>query len=335
MTGMRTGIERLLRYLWYQSTGWHYLLAPLGWVYCAIVSMRRKLYASGILSSSKVDCRVIVVGNLVAGGGGKTPTVIAVAQLLTGAGFSVGVLCRGYLGRTSEWPQTVTPASPPELVGDEAVMVAERTGIPVVAGPDRVAAARLLLSRHACDVLICDDGLQSYALQRDIEINAVDATRGYGNRHCLPAGPLREPMSRLDTVDAVISVDGEMAGSTTVVHRNPGEARNLSDPTITRKLEEFRGLPVHAVAGIANPDSFFETLRTAGMDISPHPFADHHAFVPSDLKFAGESPVLMTEKDAVKCRLFAEPDWWYVPLELSFDNAFETWLLNAAGKPEP
>ena len=334
MMNMRTRLERLLQYLWYRSAGWYYLLVPFSWFYCAIASIRRALYANGILPGSKVDCRVIVVGNLVAGGGGKTPTVIAVARLLTGAGLRAGVLCSGYQGRATQWPQSVTPASPPELVGDEAVMVAERTGIPVVAGPDRVAAANILLSRHHCDVLICDDGLQHYALQRDIEINVADATRGYGNQYCLPAGPLREPLSRLDAVDAVVSVDGEIPGSSTVVYRNPGDARNLLDPTMTRKLAEFEGQPVHAVAGIANPESFFHSLRSTGMEISAHAFADHHAFTSSDLNFNSETPVLMTEKDAVKCRLFAQPNWWYIPLELSFNSEFEAWLLNAAGKPE-
>jgi len=334
MARMRTRLEQLLQFLWYRSAGWYYLLVPFSWLYCVIVNIRRSLYSRGLLASSKVDCRVIVVGNLVAGGGGKTPTVIAAAGLLTGAGLRVGVLCRGYLGRATQWPQSVTPASPPELVGDEAVMVAERTGIPVVAGPDRVAAAKILLSRHHCDVLICDDGLQHYALQRDIEINVADAIRGYGNQYCLPAGPLREPMSRLDAVDAVISVDGELPGSSTVVRRNPGEARNLKDPSITRKLADFGDQCVHAVAGIANPDSFFHTLKSAGMAISAHAFADHHAFTQSDLAFGSETPVLMTEKDAVKCRLFAQPNWWYVPLELSFSSEFEAWLLNAAGKPE-
>ena len=334
MVNMRTRLERLLQYLWYRSTGWYYLLVPFSWFYCAVASIRRAFYANGMLSGSKVDCRVIVVGNLVAGGGGKTPTVIAVARLLTGAGLRAGVLCSGYLGRATQWPQSVTPASPPELVGDEAVMVAERTGIPVVAGPDRVAAANILLSRHHCDVLICDDGLQHYALQRDIEINVADAARGYGNQYCLPAGPLREPLSRLDAVDAVISVDGEIPGSSAVVYRNPGDARNLSDPTMTRKLAKFAGQRVHAVAGIANPESFFHMLRSTGMEISAHAFADHHAFTSSDLNFNSETPVLMTEKDAVKCRLFAQPNWWYIPLELSFNSEFEAWLLNAAGKPE-
>ncbi len=331
---MRSRLERLLQYLWYRSTGWYYLLVPFSWFYCGVVTVRRFFYVTGIFRSRQVGCRVIVVGNLVAGGGGKTPTVIALANLLTGAGLRVGVLCRGYLGGASRWPQTVTPASPPELVGDEAVMVAERTGIPVVAGPDRLAAAELLISRQHCDVLICDDGLQHYTLKPDIEISVTDATRGYGNHYCLPAGPLREPVSRLDAVDAVISVDGETPGSSTVAQRNPGDARNLSNPTTTRKLTEFCNQPVHAVAGIANPDSFFQVLTSAGMEISPHAYADHHAFTASDLAFGNKTPVLMTEKDAVKCRLFAQPNWWYVPLELRFNNEFEAWLLNVAGKPE-
>jgi tetraacyldisaccharide 4'-kinase len=334
MNSMKSRLEQLFRHLWYRSTAWYYLLLPISWIYCAIVMLRRALYTRGIISSHKVDCRVIVVGNLVVGGGGKTPSVIAMANLLTGAGYRVGVLCRGYRGRADRWPQSVTPASSPNLVGDEAVMVAERTAIPVVAGPDRVAAARLLLSRHHCDVLILDDGLQHYALRRDIEISVADATRGYGNRHCLPAGPLREPLSRLAEIDAVISVDGEMPESTAIVRRHPGDARNLSNPENTRKLAEFAGQQVHAVAGIANPESFFNLLKSAGLNVSTHAFADHHAFTLADLDFDDQTPVLMTEKDAVKCRSFAQANWWYIPLELGFDNDFETWLLNAVDKPE-
>lgn len=327
IVNMRTGLERLFHSLWYGSTGWHYLLVPVSWLYCATVRLRRSLYNSGFLHSSKVDCRTVVVGNPVVGGGGKTPTVIALSRMLTHAGLRVGILCRGYRGRATEWPQSVTPASLPDLVGDEAVLLAGRTGLPVMAGPDRVAAANALLARHPCDVLICDDGLQHYALQRDIEIAVVDATYAYGNRYCLPAGPLREPVSRLDAVDAVVAVGAALPGCSTVAPRVLGMAVNLSDPCLTRKLAEFCGQRVYAVAGIAHPGNFFHGLRSAGLELSTYGFGDHYAFAAPDLEFAGQTPVLMTEKDAVKCQLFAQPNWWCVPMELDFDNEFEDWLL--------
>ncbi len=334
MADRRNLLERLFHYLWYSSAGWHYLLVPVSWLYCAIITVRRLLYSSGGLSSSKPGCKVIVVGNLVAGGGGKTSTVIALSRVLTNAGLSVGVLCRGYRGRATQWPQAVVAASLPDEVGDESVLLAERTSLPVMAGPDRVAAANALLARYHCDVLICDDGLQHYALGRDIEIAVIDAAYAYGNGCCLPAGPLREPKSRLAVVDAIVAIGAEMPGSSTVARRISGVARNLSDPCLTKELTEFRGQRVYAIAGIAHPDSFFQHLRAAGLTLSPRRFSDHYAFAASDLVFADQTPLLMTEKDAVKCRLFARPNWWYIPMELSFDSEFEAWLLNKAGKPE-
>jgi tetraacyldisaccharide 4'-kinase len=319
--------EQRLRRIWYRKSRAYIALLPLSWLYCVLVAVRRRLYQSGLCASTRLNACVLVVGNLSVGGTGKTPLVIALSERLRQAGFSVGILTRGYLGRASQRPQRATPRSDPGLVGDEAVLLARRTGCVVFAGHHRVAAGRELLKTGPCDVLICDDGLQHYALRRDVEIATVDATLGQGNGRCLPAGPLREPLSRLRQVDAVVSV-GEPAVGTHSMQVIATDACRLSDPADQRRLECFRGTKVHAVAGIANPQRFYAMLRAAGLDIQVHAFADHHPFRASDLDFAGDEPVLMTEKDAVKCEAFAKPNWWFVPVDVELDSAFCDWLLN-------
>lgn len=319
--------EQRLRRIWYGKSRTYIVLLPLSWLYCAVVAVRRSLYQNGLCPSTGLNACVLVVGNLSIGGTGKTPLVIALSQRLQRAGFTVGVLTRGYLGRGSHRPQRVTPRSDPGLVGDEAVLLARKTGSVVFAGHHRVAAGRALLQSSPCDVLICDDGLQHYALRRDVEIATVDATLGQGNGRCLPAGPLREPLSRLQQVDAVVSAGGAADGTHSMQLVATGACR-LSDRADRRRLESFQGTAVHAVAGVANPQRFYAMLRAAGLDIQIHSFADHHPFCASDLDFADDRPVLMTEKDAVKCETFAKPDWWFVPLDVELDSAFCDWLLN-------
>jgi tetraacyldisaccharide 4'-kinase len=206
------------------------------------------------------------------------------------------------------------------------VLLARRTGALVFAGPQRVAAARALLRVSPCELLICDDGLQHYALPRDLEIATVDAALGLGNGHCLPAGPLREPLSRLRQVDAVVTLGATRADSH-AMHLVPSAACRLSDPAQRRSLESFQGTAVHAVAGIANPERFFAMLRRAGVAMQAHCFADHHPFCAADLDFADDRPVLMTEKDAVKCEAFSKPNWWFVAVDAEVDTAFYDWLL--------
>jgi tetraacyldisaccharide 4'-kinase len=198
----------------------------------------------------------------------------------------------------------------------------------VFSGPDRLAAGRALLAQCPCDLVICDDGLQHYRLQRDLEIALVDARRGHGNGHCLPVGPLREPLSRLHSVDAVMGLGGH-SGEGFVMTLKVLGADRLAEPAERRPLESFRGAGVHAVAGIADPGRFFATLRQAGLEIQEHAFPDHHRFSPADLAFGDRRPVLMTEKDAVKCRSFARTHWWSVPVEAQLDPPFVDWLLGA------
>ncbi len=330
----RSDLEWRLQALWYDGSWFYRLLLPLSWLYCGLSRLRRIVYRIGLRRSTALGCRVVVIGNLVAGGSGKTPLVIALAKTLQNHGLRVGILCSGYHGRSKHWPVAVRADSDPVEVGDEAVLIAQKTGLPVMAGPRRVDAGKALLRETPCDVLLCDDGLQHYALRRDIEIVVIDAERGYGNGACLPAGPLREPHERVQTADAVVALGGPFAGATTVMHYVGSETCKLLDPQHCYRLDAFAGQVVHAVAGIGYPQRFFRQLLDAGLSLEAHAFDDHHLFTPQDLAFAGGGPVLMTEKDAVKCRPFARPDWWVVPVEVQLDGAFEAWLVDALSPRE-
>lgn len=325
----RAELARRLQALWYGDSRLYLLLQPLAWLYCALMAARRYAYRHGLLRSTSLDCRVVVVGNLVSGGSGKTPLVIALVDHLARAGWRVGVLCSGYRGRARDWPQRVTADSDPREVGDEAVLLAQKTGVAVMAGRDRVAAGRALLRDTPCDLLLCDDGLQHYALRRDLEIAVIDAARGQGNGACLPAGPLREPWRRLQYVDAVVALGAACAGATSVMHYAGNTAVNLHDPQQQRPLQAFADRPVYAVAGTGHPQRFFDQLRDAGLRVEAHAFDDHHAFTPGELAFTPARPVLMTEKDAVKCRLLPLPDAWVVPVEVRLEPAFVDWLVEA------
>jgi tetraacyldisaccharide 4'-kinase len=282
-----------------------------------------------MLPVARAPVPVVVVGNITAGGSGKTPLVAALAAALRDRGFAPGIASRGY-GRRAErhaHPIIVTPTSNVADAGDEPLVLA-RAGWPVAVAGDRVAAARALLDAHPrCDVVLCDDGLQHYALHRDVEIAVVDAARGVGNGWLLPAGPLREPRSRLSTVDAVVVLGGasraylDTGTPTFAMTLAAKPLRRAGAPSIERALADFAGVRVHAVAGIGNPHRFFAQLAALGFDVDPHPFADHHAFVASDLAFADAAPVVMTEKDAVKCESFADERCWYLPVEASIDAA--------------
>lgn len=331
----RSDLEWRLQSLWYGGYRVYRLLLPLSWLYCGFCALRRAAYRLRLLRSAELDCKVVVVGNLVAGGSGKTPLVIALARTLQGRGLRVGILCGGYRGRAKQWPVAVRADSDPLEVGDEAVLLAQKTGLPVMAGPRRVDAGKALLGSTRCDVLLCDDGLQHYALRRDVEIVVVDAERGFGNGACLPAGPLREPRKHLQRADAVVALGSEpCAEATTVMQYVGSEACKLADPEHCYRLDAFAGQVVHGVAGIGYPQRFFRQLLDAGLSLEAHAFDDHHQFTPEDLAFAGRRPVLMTEKDAVKCRSFARPDWWVVPVEAQLEPGFEDWLVNAVSPRE-
>ena len=284
---------------------------------------RRLAYAAGLIASQALPVPVIVVGNLTAGGTGKTPLIIWLTGYFTTKGYRPGIVSRGYGGSARQWPQQVRPDSDPAVVGDEPVLIAQRTRRPVAISPNRLEAARALLQHTDCDIILCDDGLQHLALSRDIEIVVIDGERQFGNGRCLPAGPLREPRGRLRSVDMVVSNGHEGKGQY-LMEYSPLPLTSLAEgQQVTAGLEQLAGKKVHAVAGIGNPNRFFSQLRHAGIDIVRHVFPDHHAFQPQDLVFDDELPVVMTEKDAVKCRKFATRNMWYLPVAAEMSNAFE------------
>ena len=296
------------------------LLLPLSWLYCGIVRGRRLGYRAGLFARVSLPVPVIVVGNLTVGGTGKTPLVLRLASLLRERGWTPGIVTRGYGGQATTWPRQVHPESDPALVGDEPVLLARRSGCTVVAGPQRVEAGALALRLGDCDILLTDDGLQHYRMARDLEIALIDGERGFGNGRCLPAGPLREPPSRLASVDLAVYHGG--TGHAPSMRLIPGAAVNLRRPELTRPLADFRGERIFAVAGIGHPGRFFALLADAGLDIESRAYPDHYRFSARDLAHWPAGPVLMTEKDAVKCATLGGDNHWYLPVEAVLDEAF-------------
>jgi tetraacyldisaccharide 4'-kinase len=308
--------------IWYGRHPLGLILAPFSWLYCLVVQLRRLSYRKGWLASLRLPVPVVVVGNLTVGGTGKTPAVLKLAELLRARGWNPGIITRGYGGRGPVAPRRVSPESEPADVGDEPVLLARRSGCPVVAGPDRFAAGALALSGgDLVDILLADDGLQHYRLARDIEIAVVDGARGLGNGRCLPAGPLREPRGRLTTVDLVLTNGGDRDEGYRM-RLVPGAAVNLRDPAVSKPIAEFIGRPVFVVAAIGNPERFFAMLRGLGLQVEGRAYPDHYPFAPSDLAAWPAGPVLMTEKDAVKCAPFACEDHWFLPVDAELDTAF-------------
>ncbi len=308
---------------WYKPTVLTRLLLPLSWLFTALVLLRRIAYQRGVLKSPQLCVPVVVVGNISVGGTGKTPLIVTLVKLLQKAGYRPGIITRGYGGQAERWPQQVRPDSDPLMVGDEPVLLAQRCGCPVVAAPDRVAAAEALLRHVPCDLdlLLSDDGMQHYRLQREIEIAVIDGSRRFGNGHCLPAGPLREPVSRLANVDFIVCNGSAKRGEHTM-KLVPGHARSLCDPLQTQPLSRFHGQRVHAVAGIGNPGRFFEMLRGLGMQVIEHAYPDHYFFSRGELQFDDDCPLLMTEKDGVKWQAYADSNQWCVPVDAVLGEPF-------------
>ncbi|HLF98627.1 MAG TPA: tetraacyldisaccharide 4'-kinase [Methylococcaceae bacterium] len=301
-------------------------LRALAALYRGVVAIRRRLYLNGWRRIERLPVPVLVVGNISVGGTGKTPLVIALVEILRAAGFCPGVVSRGYGGRAKHWPQRVTALSEPLEVGDETVLIALRAGCPVMAGPDRVVAARAL-REGGCDAIVSDDGLQHYRLGRDVEIAVVDGARGLGNGLCLPAGPLREPPERLQAVDFVVRNGGDARPGEFLMRLGGNAAVRLGDGQ-TRPLASFAGRKVRALAGIGNPERFFDHLRAFGLDVEARAFPDHHVFRAEDLTWGEDVPLLMTEKDAVKCRAFSRESLWSVPVRAVLPPEFAASVLN-------
>lgn len=299
-----------------------WLLAPLGWLYQAGMSIREMLYRSGVLAMHPIGVPVIVVGNLTVGGTGKTPLVLWLAAYLHELGYRPGIVCRGYGGQVTDKPQQVRPDSDPLLVGDEPVIIARRSGCPVAVCRQRQLAASGLVEHAGCDIIISDDGLQHLALARDIEIAVVDGQRRLGNGFCLPAGPLREGRGRLSRVHIVVCSGRPRRGE----HEMQFRVRNLlplSGQSAPESLSGWRGRSVHAVAGVGNPQRFYSLLRAHDVQYIPHEFPDHHRYSRDDLHFDDDRAIVMTEKDAVKCEQLSIDNAWYLPIDAVLPKTFE------------
>lgn len=297
-------------------------------LYGVVVRTRSALYRRGWLKSRKVGAPVVVVGNFTAGGSGKTPLVIALVNRLRAAGWTPGVASRGYGREDAKTPRWVEVTSDPRTHGDEAVLIARRTGARVRVDADRVAAAQALVDA-GCDIVVCDDGLQHLRLARDIAIEVIDGARRYGNGRLLPAGPLRELPATAAPPDFKVVNHGVIAKAPDPqlgewpmrqVFGHPFPLKGAR----AKSFAEFSGRRVHAIAGIGHPERFFDLLRAQGLGVIPHPFPDHHQYQPSDLDFGNDLPIFMTEKDAVKCAAFAPENSWCVAIESRLPEAF--WL---------
>ena len=311
-----------LDHYWYTSSIINWLLLPLSWLYCLVAIIRRKLYRLNFLHSYSSPVPVIVIGNIVVGGSGKTPLLLSLCEYIQKKGFKPGVVSRGYGGSVNGVKQ-VQQVDLADVVGDEPLMIFQRTKLPVVVGADRVAAIDYLLKNNECDIVLSDDGMQHYRMQRDLEIAVIDADRGFGNGFCLPAGPLRERVSRLQQVD-IIAYNGISSDKCSYSLQIVSLKKLNSDES--RTLESFTQKPVHAIAGIGNPQRFFRQLRQNGIEIIEHAFPDHHSYRQQDFSDWSEGCIIMTEKDAVKCGQLTLTDAWVVRAEAVFSGKLEASL---------
>lgn len=328
---IKSKIHTLINETWYSNTTLTQVLRPLSLLFCGIVALRKTLYSLKILKQTKLDVPVIVVGNITVGGTGKTPLVIWIAKFLKENGFTPGIVSRGYMGKAKSWPQQVRPDSDPVIVGDEAILISRQAKCPMAVGPNRVEAAQALLKYSNCDIIISDDGLQHYALHRNIEVVVIDGVRRFGNSFCLPAGPLREAVSRIDKADFIVT-NGIASQGEFAMRYSGKELVNLLDPDSRLMLSDFKDKRVHAVSAIGNPQRFFDYLRSQGLNIVEHSFPDHYMYVQSDITFDDDLAVLMTEKDAVKCQRYSINNCWYLPINVEMKKEFGLRLLNKIGE---
>jgi tetraacyldisaccharide 4'-kinase len=315
-----------LHRMWYEGAPSYRLLIPLSGIYWLLITLRRFLYQIGLFGRQKAVVPVIVVGNITTGGTGKTPVTIWLVKALGSRGFTPGIVSRGYGGSRSTTSMRVDSASDPAVVGDEPVLLARRTQCPVVVDANRARAAQMLAD-DGVDVIVADDGLQHYRLERTYEICVIDGARGLGNRLLLPAGPLRETIDRLEEVDQVL-INGQRheegaditAGEQNAIEFNlvATEVERLNG-SLGRSIERFSGTTAHGVAAIGNPARFFDMLRAHGIQVIEHAFQDHAAISQRDLEFGDDFDVLMTEKDAVKLGHVSADKYWVVPVDMEID----------------
>ncbi len=327
---MKAAAGRVLVDAWYNGAWWLWLLRPLEWLFRAIAALRRAAYRSGLIATYRPDVPVVVVGNIAVGGTGKTPVVIALVESLREQGITAGVVSRGYGASLNAMPHLVGAQSEARDCGDEPLLIYQRTACPCVVAASRSAAARVLLEQHAVDLIISDDGLQHYALARDLEIVMYDADSAFGNGFCLPAGPLREPLARLSSVDFVLArgsddpVSGVAYQQDKLVNLASEEERPASPGSI--------GSGVFAVAGLARPALFLEALGKLGFKVETRLYPDHHPYTATDFFGLQEKPIIMTEKDAVKCRGLVGGNAWYLQVSAILPQAVVQAVVALAGR---
>jgi tetraacyldisaccharide 4'-kinase len=316
MENISNKVQRYVLKLWYKKSKYNWfalILSPLSWLFKIITTCIRNYYVNKTAVSGAF---IIVVGNITVGGAGKTPIVIALAKFLATKGFKVGVVSRGYKAKTKIFPYLLTVESTVDQAADEPWLIYNKLKLPVVIDPNRYRACQYMHDKLNIEVIIADDGLQHYKMPRDYEIAVIDSDRGIGNGLCLPAGPLRESSSVLSLLNAVC-INNTTNGSCNNKLSNYYHYNIVTQQPI-RIINQTTGLApqkVHAVAGIGNPEKFFTSLRNIGMEIIPHIFPDHYSYKQQDIKFNDNLPVIMTEKDAVKCLAFADNNCWILPIE--------------------
>ncbi len=317
---------------WYSDVPVPFAAHVLSGFYTVVIQSRLLLYRHGLLRRKAIAAPVIVIGNLIAGGSGKTPLTMALVERLRTRGWTPGVATRGHGRDNASQPLWVEGSTDPALGGDEPVLIARRTGVRVRADRNRVAAANALVAA-GCNIVVCDDGLQHYQLARDIEIEVIDGRRRYGNGLMLPAGPLREPVLRaamcdFHVVNVPVAGPEASAGFGEWPMRLQAERACPVQGGRSLPLSTFAGQRVHAVAGIGDPERYFGMLRGLDIAVVPHAFDDHHRYVAADFQFGSDLPVLMTEKDAVKCAAFANVRHYSVPVQAELPEAFWVALLD-------
>jgi tetraacyldisaccharide 4'-kinase len=331
---MKQRLSLWLNNAWYSNNPVLYLLWPFSFLY-ALITRLRFLFYKNKLKPSLQKVPVIIVGNLTVGGNGKTPCVMALTRLLQEQGFKPGIVSRGYQSQATHYPFAVTKNSSVRESGDEPAMLRDELQCPVVLDPKRQNAVDYLLKNNPeVNMIIADDGLQHFQLRRDFEIVVMDVKRQFGNGLCLPGGPLREPVSRLKTVDLVIT-QGQSKVFPCHFELKPQAFVQVMDTKNYTDLASWHGKRVHAVAAIGNPERFFDTLRTLGLDVIPHPFADHTWFNARDFNYNDKYPIVMTAKDAIKCKDFAKPDWWYLQVVPEFNTLATNELLKFIAECHP
>lgn len=315
MNRLASWVERY----WYQKPSWrHCILLPFSGLYRCIILVRRLLYRAGIFSTYKASVPVIVVGNITVGGTGKTPLVMGLVECLKREGYRPGIVSRGYGAYSKKEAMLLTADSRPEDIGDEPCMMFQRLQVPVAVCQNRVLAIQAC-EHVGCDVIVSDDGLAHYRFERDCNIVCMDGVRGLGSGYTLPAGPLREPKSRLKSVDFCVTTSSKSSGEKNESVIVPECLVSIADPNKTLPLSTFCGKSVRALAGIGHPERFFALLADLGYNVRSEAFRDHHRYTEADLSFYSGELVVMTEKDAIKCRLYDLDNAWYVKIKANFD----------------